>query len=179
MTYPHLMYSICCAGGQSSAVNGSARRKEHWPQEDLQKGFKTMQLFRGVMRVNASDKSQAYVTLKGLTADIFVKVSLAASIQRIQRVVVMYSWLGQGLCTGYVRQYCWGYLVMGKHIQVVSGSLRTGDSRNCQACSQRNCSSLALPVIHCHLQGAVSIYMQGPKVRCCAGARVSKPQCRR
>lgn len=34
-----------------------------------------MQLFRGVMRVNASDRSQAYVTLKGLTADIFVKVS--------------------------------------------------------------------------------------------------------
>lgn len=39
-----------------------------------------MQLFRGVMRVNASDKSQAYVTLKGLTADIFVKVIPAGSV---------------------------------------------------------------------------------------------------
>ena len=38
-----------------------------------------MQLFRGVMRVNASDKTQAYLTLKGLTADIFVRVSLAGS----------------------------------------------------------------------------------------------------
>ena len=69
-------YFMSCTGSQSSAVNGSARRKEHWPQESLQKGFKSMQLFRGVMRVNASDKSQAYVTLKGLTADIFVKVIL-------------------------------------------------------------------------------------------------------
>lgn len=43
-----------------------------------------MQLFRGVMRVNASDRSQAYVTLKGLTADIFVKVGLTGSpFQRI------------------------------------------------------------------------------------------------
>ena len=87
------MYSIHCTGGQSSAVNGSSRRREHWPQEELQKGFKTLQLFRGVMRVNASDKSQAYVTLKGLTADIFVKVRLAASVQRLQRVIVMHSWL--------------------------------------------------------------------------------------
>ena len=71
---------MCCTGGRTPAVNGSARRKEHWPQEDLQKGFKTMQLFRGMMRVNASDKTQAYVTLKGLTADIFVKVSLAGSV---------------------------------------------------------------------------------------------------
>lgn len=84
MFKPYTIYlsfgdSVYYAGGQWSGVNGGARRKEHWPQEDLQKGFKTMQLFRGVMRVNASDKSQAYVTLKGLTADIFVKVTLADS----------------------------------------------------------------------------------------------------
>lgn len=36
-----------------------------------------MELFRGVMRINASDKSQAYVTLKSLSADIFVRVSPA------------------------------------------------------------------------------------------------------
>ena len=60
-------------------MNGSLRRKEHWPQEDLQKGFKTMQLFRGVLRVNASDRTQAYVTLKGLSADVFVRVSFPGS----------------------------------------------------------------------------------------------------
>lgn len=32
-----------------------------------------MQLFRGVLRVNAGDKTQAYATLKGLSADIFIK----------------------------------------------------------------------------------------------------------
>ena len=36
-----------------------------------------MELFRGVMRVNASDKTQAYATLKGLSADIFIRVSSA------------------------------------------------------------------------------------------------------
>lgn len=34
-----------------------------------------MQLFQGVLRVNASDKTQAYATLKGLSADIFIKAS--------------------------------------------------------------------------------------------------------
>ena len=67
---------LCCLGMHSPAVNGNgrSRRQEHWPQEELQKGFKTMQLFRGVLRVNASDKTQAYATLKGLSADIFIKV---------------------------------------------------------------------------------------------------------
>ncbi|KAL3162257.1 hypothetical protein ABBQ32_009955 [Trebouxia sp. C0010 RCD-2024] len=60
-------------GIHSPAVNGRSRRQEHWPQEELQKGFKTMQLFRGVLRVNAGDKTQAYATLKGLSADIFIK----------------------------------------------------------------------------------------------------------
>ena len=97
---------MSCTGGQSSVVNGSARRKEHWPQESLQKGFKSMQLFRGVMRVNASDKSQAYVTLKGLTADIFVKVILCR-FSLIYNVVVHVQRHPQCAWITLFR-HCWG-----------------------------------------------------------------------
>lgn len=49
------------------------RHSEYWPQDLLQKGFKNMKLFRSVMRINAGDKTQAYASLPGLSADIFIR----------------------------------------------------------------------------------------------------------
>ena len=76
LIFPQWSYSFLGTGMESPSGSRNTRGREHWPQDKLQKGFKTMELFRGAMRVNAGDKTQAYVTLKGLAADIFVRVSL-------------------------------------------------------------------------------------------------------
>ncbi|KAG2498028.1 hypothetical protein HYH03_003789 [Edaphochlamys debaryana] len=50
-----------------------ARHAEHLSQEELQRGLKGGQLFRGKMRVNAGDRREAYVTVPGLPHDIMVR----------------------------------------------------------------------------------------------------------
>lgn len=58
-----------------------------------------MQLFKGVIRVNANDKSQAYLSLPGLTADIFIKVCWANLDSRMQHAGAVGS--GSSLWTLY------------------------------------------------------------------------------
>lgn len=61
-------------GANGLAIPDRTRHSEHWPQDLLQKGFKRMELFRSFLRVNAGDKTQAYASLPGLSADIFIRV---------------------------------------------------------------------------------------------------------
>ena len=61
-------------GANGLAMTNRTRHSEHWPQDLLQKGFKRMELFRSFLRVNAGDKTQAYASLPGLSADIFIRV---------------------------------------------------------------------------------------------------------
>eukprot|EP00887_Chlorella_sp_A99_P000156 scaffold16.g156.t1 len=49
---------------------------EHLRGADLQRGLKTGALFRAVLRVAASDRTQAYCTVPGLPTDIFIKGAL-------------------------------------------------------------------------------------------------------
>ena len=75
---------VCADAGKGPRTPGSAphtRYSEHLSWEELQSGLKTMQLFKGVIRVNANDKSQAYLSLPGLTADIFIKVCWALTLK--------------------------------------------------------------------------------------------------
>ncbi len=62
------------AGANKIGSSDRTRHSEYWPQDLLQKGFKNMELFRSVMRINAGDKTQAYASLPGLSADIFIRV---------------------------------------------------------------------------------------------------------
>ena len=41
--------------------------------EDLQRDFKRGFLFRGKLRINASETSEAYVTIEGLNVDVFIR----------------------------------------------------------------------------------------------------------
>ncbi|KAL0033647.1 hypothetical protein WJX79_009647 [Trebouxia sp. C0005] len=60
-------------GANKIGTSDRTRHSEYWPQDLLQKGFKSMELFRSVMRINAGDKTQAYASLPGLSADVFIR----------------------------------------------------------------------------------------------------------
>lgn len=73
MTSAQAVDAVCLCADEA----GSAERVRHsayWPQDILQKGFKKMELFRSVIRINAGDRSQAYASLPGLSADMFIRV---------------------------------------------------------------------------------------------------------
>jgi DIS3-like exonuclease 2 len=50
------------------------RYPEHMGQEELMRGLKRGLLFRASIRVNASDRSQAFATLPGLPSDVMIRV---------------------------------------------------------------------------------------------------------
>ncbi|KAL0046957.1 hypothetical protein WJX82_002966 [Trebouxia sp. C0006] len=66
-------YGVTSQGANKIGSSDRTRHSEYWPQDLLQKGFKNMELFRSVMRINAGDKTQAYASLPGLSADIFIR----------------------------------------------------------------------------------------------------------
>ncbi|KAG2436972.1 hypothetical protein HXX76_006487 [Chlamydomonas incerta] len=49
------------------------RYAEHLDQAELQRGFKTGQVFRGKIRVNAGDRREAYITIPGLPHDVLLR----------------------------------------------------------------------------------------------------------
>ena len=78
------MHAWLCSGTSQAAAPERTRHSAYWPQDILQKGFKKMELFRGVIRINAGDKSHAYISLPGLSADVFVRVSATCFVMLSQ-----------------------------------------------------------------------------------------------
>lgn len=47
--------------------------KEHWTPAQINAGLRAGQLVRGILRANAKDPSEAYLTVPGLGCDLLVK----------------------------------------------------------------------------------------------------------
>eukprot|EP00198_Chlamydomonas_reinhardtii_P003968 XP_001693304.1 3'-5' exoribonuclease [Chlamydomonas reinhardtii] len=75
--------AAAAAGGSNGAgAKGKAavakeampgRYPEHLDQAELQRGFKSGQIFRGKIRVNAGDRREAYFTIPGLPHDVLLR----------------------------------------------------------------------------------------------------------
>ncbi|KAG2425885.1 hypothetical protein HYH02_014948 [Chlamydomonas schloesseri] len=61
--------------GKAAVVKDAmpGRYSEHLDQAELQRGFKSGQVFRGKMRVNAGDRREAYITIPGLPHDVLLR----------------------------------------------------------------------------------------------------------
>ncbi|BDA45360.1 DIS3-like exonuclease 2 [Coccomyxa sp. Obi] len=67
--------------GLNSAGSATVSKKTRFPvyasHEELGQGLKKGHFFKGAIRVNAHDRSQAYVTLPGLPSDLMIRGSVA------------------------------------------------------------------------------------------------------
>lgn len=69
------------AGASDSSGRKAAKLRypEYLGHEALGQGLKTGTLFRAVMRLNASDRTQGFATLEGLPSDLMIRVRWSCS----------------------------------------------------------------------------------------------------
>ncbi len=72
---------VCATG--SATVSKKARFPAYASHEELGQGLKKGRYFKGALRVNAHDRSQAYVTIPGLPSDLMIRARTYFVLQLI------------------------------------------------------------------------------------------------